>query len=183
MQSIKIIQQYKKAFTLLELIVVLLIISLISFLTLSVVAKEGSKKKDRVEILNLKNSLLKSSNKEDSTFFCIAQNSRCFIATDEKVISYGGDVKLSKNMEVYSLGEDRRLQKLEDFGKYRDEKISFAYQLYANGSAQPIILKDENGVYFIPSYFGESLKAKDVDEARALWIDDEYDLKDSGAYY
>ncbi|KIM03626.1 MAG: hypothetical protein KN64_11560 [Sulfurovum sp. AS07-7] len=183
MQSIKIIQQTQKAFTLLELIVVLLIISLISFLTLAIVAKEDNKKKERVEILNLKDNLLKSSKNQNSTFFCIAQNSKCFIATDEKVISYAGVVKLSKEMEVYSLDEDTRLKKLDDFGKYRDEKISFAYKLYANGSAQPIILKDESGAYFIPSYFGEVLKAKDVDEARALWVDDEYDLKDSGAFY
>jgi len=176
-------KQIKRAFTLLELIVVVLIISLIGFLTFSVMAKGSSKKKEQVEILNLKSTLTSNAPKEDRLFFCIEQNKKCFVATGDKIVSYEGSVKLSQNMETYILDSDRRADKIDDFGKYKDSKISFAYKLYANGSAQPLILKDESGVYFFPSYFGEPTKVKEVDDARVLWIKDNYNLRDSGGYY
>jgi hypothetical protein len=46
-----------------------------------------------------------------------------------------------------------------------------------------MILSNDSGVYYLPSYFGEPVEVNDIGSAKELWIKEEYNLRDKGNYY
>lgn len=73
--------------------------------------------------------------------------------------------------------------KIEEQGRIDDKKICLRYHLYPNGSTTEMIISNNQGIYYLPSYFGKAKKVTDIEEAKSLWIKDKYNLKDSGLYY
>ncbi|NEW60312.1 type II secretion system protein [Sulfurovum sp. bin170] len=173
----------KKAFTLIELIVVVMIISLVGFLVFSEAVKQ-TKKPERLEPLTLPLTLKRVfATAEDIEFFCISKSTDCYIAKGADIIPYEGAVEFGKNLEVYIVDRDNNLVRLDDFGRIKDQKITLRYTLYANRSTSQIILSNDSGVYYLPTYFGEPEEVEDLDSAKELWIKEEYNLRDSGNYY
>ncbi len=173
-----------KAFTLIELIIVIMIISLVVFLVFSEAVKE-TKKPKKLGVLTLPSTLQqKFGLYQDIEFFCINENHNCFIAkNDGSIISYKDSIDLGKNLEIYKVDKDNKLFQIDEFGRIKDNKISFRYRLYSGGVVEQVILSNNKGVYYIPSYFGEPIEVKDIEEAKELWIQSKYDLKDSANYY
>jgi len=79
--------------------------------------------------------------------------------------------------------EDNKLVQVEDFGRIKDHKLCLRYKLYSNGTTQQMILSNDSGVYYLPTYFGEPIEVEDIEEAKELWIQSKYNLRDSGNYY
>ncbi len=172
-----------RGFTLIELIVVILIISLMGFMVFSTMVKQ-EKKIETLSPLSLKKSLQKEFGKaEDITFFCISKSTDCYVAKGAEIIPYTGVLHLGKDIEIHKVDKKNRLVEIEEFGRIKDNKITFKYNLYKNGSASQIIIANTEGVYFLPSYFGKAKKVDTLDEAKELWIKEEYDLTDKGNYY
>jgi prepilin-type N-terminal cleavage/methylation domain-containing protein len=172
-----------KAFTLIELIIVVMIISMVSFLVFSEVVKEN-KKPDQLDPLNLPSTLRKMYQySEDIEFFCIQNCRDCYIAKGRDILPFEGEINLGRHLEVHIVDKNNQLVEIEDFGRIKDQKICLRYTLYANGSTTQMILANDTAVYYLPSYFGQPKKLEDLDEAKALWIKEDYDLKDSGSYY
>ena len=173
----------QKAFTLIELIVVVMIISLVGFLVFSEAVKE-TKKPERLEPLTLPSTLKRVFDfPEDIEFFCIAKSTDCYTARGADITPYEGSINLGKNLEVYVVDEDNQLVQLTEFGRIKDHKITFRYTLYANRSTTQMILSNDSGVYYLPTYFGEPQEVEDLDTAKELWIKEDYNLRDSGNYY
>ena len=173
----------QKAFTLIELIIVVMIISLVGFLVFSEAVKE-SKKPEKLEPLTLPLTLKRTfGSNQEIEFFCVDDCSDCYIAKGADIIPYKGAVDLGKNLEVYVVDEDNKLAQVEDFGRVKDHKLCLRYKLYSNGSSEQMILSNDKGIYYLPTYFGEPIEVEDMEEARELWIKSKYDLKDSGNYY
>ena len=84
---------------------------------------------------------------------------------------------------MHFLDKDNRFNKVDDFGRMKDEKVCLRYQLYANGSTTKMLIVNKEGIYFLPSFFGKTKEVKDMEEAKALWIKEDYSLKDSGSFY
>lgn len=173
----------KRAFTLIELIVVVMIISLVGFLVFSEAVKQ-TKKPKKLSPLTLPSTLRKSyPAKEQIEFFCISKSTKCYIAKGASIVPYDAPVDFGKNLEVYIIDNNEQLIKLDEFGRIKDEKITLRYTLYSNGSTSQIIFSNDSGVYYLPSYFGEPKEVVDIDEAKDLWIKDKYNLRDRGNYY
>jgi prepilin-type N-terminal cleavage/methylation domain-containing protein len=178
-------RRLKEAFTLIELIIVIVIISMVTFLVFSENVNR-TKKEDRLTPLNLKSSILKSVKpSSDITFFCINGCKRCYILQDNKITPFKGNINLGTNLEVYIVDSSGRLTQLtsEDFGTINDHKICFKFKIYKNKSSTKYILSNDQGVYFLPSYFGKPKELKDIDSGVSLWLREEFDLRDEANIY
>ncbi|MCK5854823.1 MAG: prepilin-type N-terminal cleavage/methylation domain-containing protein [Sulfurovaceae bacterium] len=173
----------QKGFTLIELIIVVLIISMMGFMVFSSMVTQ-EKKIENLNPLSLRSTLQKTFGKnEDLEFFCIHKSTDCYVAKGSEIIAYEGILHLGKDIEIYKIDYKNRLEQIEEFGRIKDEKITFSYNLYSNGSGSQMVLANSEGVYYLPSYFGKAQKVENLDEAQALWIKEDYDLTDKGNYY
>ncbi len=173
----------KRAFTLIELIIVVMLISLIGFLVFSE-AVNRNKRPETITPLNLKSIIKKSfPYNEDMEFFCIQNCRDCYIARGDDIIPFKGNINLGSNLEVYKIDRDNQLVEIDNFGRVKDNKICLRYTLYKNGSSTQLILSNDSGVYYLPSYFGKPKKLEDLDSAKELWLKEDYNLRDSGNYY
>jgi len=162
-------------FSLLELIVVVLLISISSGL---IISNQGTKKNITNELtpLNLRENVLKllSSGGE---FFCISKCQECYYGDS----LYKNKIELGE-IEAYILDENDNLQKI-DFGRIDDEKVCLRYRVYPNHSTSKMVLKNSEGVYLLPSYFGKTQKVKDTQEAEELWLKDNDIASSQGDFY
>jgi len=177
------ISKKSRGFTLFELIVVVLIVSLIGFLVFSEAIK-AEKKVDALDPTTIA-STLRQSFKEDGEveLFCVNNSTECYILNNGAVSPYDGAVRFGTDVEIYLLDEDDNFVHIDEFGRYKDNKITLRFHLYENGSTTQMVIQNSKGIYYLPSYFGKSKEVNDTDEAKELWIKDKYDLGDSGSYY
>ena len=170
-------------FSLLELIVVVMIVSLIGFLSFSSAIKQQTK----TETLNpasLPKTLRKTfKGQGDIELFCINKCANCYVVQNKQITAYEGDIQLGKNVEVYKLDNSDHMVQIEDIGRVQDKKICLRFHLYPNGSTTQMVITNTEGVYYLPSYFGKAIKVADMEKAKELWIKEQYDLKDSGSFY
>jgi prepilin-type N-terminal cleavage/methylation domain-containing protein len=170
-------------FSLLELIVVVMIVSLIGFLVFSSAIKQQTKT-ETVSPASLPKTLRKTfQGQGDIEFFCINKCSSCYVVQNKQITAYEGDIKLGKEVEVYKLDESDHMVQIEDVGRVQDKKICLRFHLYPNGSTTQMVISNTEGVYYLPSYFGKAIKVSDMEEAKELWIKEKYDLSDSGSFY
>ncbi len=173
-----------KGFTLLELSLVVIIVSLMSFLLFSAIAQDEKKKMETLNPTSLPSTFRHSfRGKGDVELFCINQCTECYVIVDNEISAYEGSINLGQEVEVHFLDKDNRFNKVDDFGRMKDEKVCLRYQLYANGSTTKMLIVNKEGIYFLPSFFGKTKEVKDMEEAKALWIKEDYSLKDSGSFY
>ena len=173
----------RSGFSLLELIVVVLIVSLIGFLVFSSAIKE-QKRSEALDPTTLQKTFRKAfKGQGDVELFCINKCKECFVAKGKKILAYDGGIDLGKDVEIHLLDKDNHWVQMEEFGRIKDKKICLRYHLYPNGSTTQMVIANDKGIYYLPSYFGKARKVADMEEAKELWIKSDYDLKDSGAYY
>ena len=173
----------RSGFSLLELIVVVLIVSLIGFLVFSSAVKQ-QKKADILDPTTLQKTFRKSfQGQGDVELFCIKKCTECYVSQGREIIAYDGGIQFGKDVEIHLLDKDNHLVHIDELGRVKDKKICLRYHLYPNGSTTQMVITNNQGVYYLPSYFGKAKKVGDLEEAKELWIKDKYDLRDSGSYY
>jgi len=119
----------------------------------------------------------------DVELFCIKKCTECFVMQGEQITPYDGGIKFGKNVEIHTLDADNHFVQKDELGRLKDEKINFRFHLYPNGSTTQMVVINDQGIYFLPSYFGKAQKVEDMDEAKELWIKSKYDLKDTSSFY
>ena len=176
--------RYSRAFTLLELIVVIFIITMVGAMVFSS-AMNNEKKENKILDLSTLPSSFRSSfeHQGDVELFCLQKCQECFVIQNGKISSYDGGVKFGEKVELYKLDEDNHFVQLDELGRFKDKKLCLRYHLYPNGSTTQLVIKNSEGIFYLPSFFGEAKKVEDMDEAKALWNKEKYDLRDSGAFY
>jgi len=70
-----------------------------------------------------------------------------------------------------------------DFGRYRDEKICFRFELRRDGSSEPIIIKSKKGFYLIPAYFGATRRFDSLDDAVNALMKEVDSVSHEGDFY
>ncbi len=173
----------RAAFSLLELIVVVLIVSLIGFLVFSSAIKQQTKT-ETLDPTTLPSTLRKSfQGQGDIELLCVKKCTECYIAQGQQITAYDGGIEFGKNVEIHKLDDDNHFVHIDELGRLKDEKISFRFHLYPNGSTTQMVITNDQGIYYLPSYFGKAKKVEDMDEAKELWIKEIYNLKDSSSFY
>ncbi len=176
--------RYSRAFTLLELIVVIFIITLVGAMVFSSAMNKEKKEKKVLDISTLPSSLRDSfKHQGDVELFCIQKCQECFTIQNGQITSYDNGVKFGKEVKLYKLDEDNHFVQLDELGRFKDKKLCLRYHLYPNGSTTQLVIQNSDGIFYLPSFFGEAKKVEDMDEAKALWIKESYSLRDSGAFY
>lgn len=172
-----------KGFSLLELIVVVLIVSLIGFLVFSTAVKQQQKTKI------LDPSTLPSTFRDsfkgqgDVELFCIKKCKECYVMQGGNISPYDGGIDFGEDVEIHLLDADNRFIEMDDLGRIKDKKVCLRYHLYPNGSTTQMVIVNKKGIYFLPSYFGKAKKVDDMEEAKELWVKEDYSLRDSGSFY
>jgi prepilin-type N-terminal cleavage/methylation domain-containing protein len=172
-----------KGFSLIELLIVIIIISLVYFLGFSGIDQYTAKTK-ALTPLNLKSTVLKSELFQgEATLLCINKCRSCYIRKDinSPFEAYEEGIDF-KDIEAYTLDMRDALQRI-DYGRYQDEKICLMLNFYANGSSTQIILKNKEAVYFLPAFFDEPQKLDSLAEAKELWIKNSQLVSNSGDFY
>ncbi len=184
MQQDKHLYKRHSAFTLIELIIVILIISLVGFMVFAEVKKQ-EEKAEKVSPLTLRSSLKKSFGEyqEEIEFFCVHKSKECYVARGGEITPYEGLINLGSDVEVYKLDRNNQMVRIDDFGRIKETRITFRYQLHSNGSNTQMVIANSEGLYYIPSYFGKSQQVESLDDAKNLWLKPQYDLTDQGNYY
>lgn len=170
----------RSAFSLLELLIVIMIISISYMLVFSSMQKASTEPK-ALTPLNLRVSLLDGNITGDKELFCINNSQKCFIYQDEYVIPYAYKVSL-KDIKVYKVNSEENTYKV-DYGRFKDEKISFRFNVYANGSSTQMIIEQNNKFFYLPTFFGKPQVVSSLDEAKDLWITPTELIKNSGDFY
>ena len=173
-----------KGFTLLELIVVVMIVSLMSFLLFSAAVRDEKKKVEILDPSTFPNKFRESfKGQGDVEFFCIKKCKECYVIQGGNISPYDGGIDFGDDVEIHLLDDDNRFVEIDDLGRIKDEKVCLRYHLYANGSTTQMLIVNKEGIYFLPSYFGKAQKVADMEEAKELWVKEEYSLRDSGSFY
>ncbi len=173
----------RNAFTLIELLIVIFIISLVYFIGLE--GFEILKPKPKaLTLANLKESIRHSEQFQgEATFLCTDKCRKCYLrkGLGSAFVRFESPVALN-DLRAYTIDDSDQLVELE-YGRFKDQKICLVIQFYRNGSSTPLILENEKGAYFLPSFFGKAKQFDSIEDAKAYWLKDAYVLNDSGAYY
>ena len=181
--SEKKIEKLHKGFSLIELLIVIIIISMVYFLGFSSIEKSSTKKK-ALSPLNLKSSILKSELFQgEATLLCLNRCRSCYMRKDinSPFEEYEQNIDL-KNIEAYTLDARDSLHRME-YGRYQDKKICLMLNFYTNGSSTQIILKNKDAVYFLPAFFDEPQKVDNLEDAKELWLKNAHLVSNSGDFY
>jgi prepilin-type N-terminal cleavage/methylation domain-containing protein len=173
----------RKAFSLLELLLVIFIVSLIYF-----IGFEGIEKRTRppepLTPLSIKKAIMRAPFfSGEGTLLCTDNCQRCYFrkSLSSPFEPYKGKIDLA-NAELYTIDSNDNLQSIR-YGRYRDRKICLKFDIYRNGSSSQLIIQTAKGVYFLPSYFGAPQKTDSLQNAQELWLAYAHDLDDPGNFY
>jgi len=153
-------------FTLLELLIVILLISLFGYLAFSSLdsVKKGSGKSFGIK--DLVSSPSGTIPPEGIELLCIEGYKKCFVHK-------GGDdtrtpVPFSlPDIDVYLFDRNGNAQEA-DFGRVGDKKISLRIRYYPNGSRSELLLDTKDGKFvYIPSFTGEELIFDSISDAES----------------
>lgn len=173
----------QKGFSLIELLIVIIIVSLVYFLAFSGIEKTENKPK-ALGPVNLKSSILNSELFQgEGTLLCINNCRSCYLRKNINAPFEAYENKIDlQGAEVYTLDANDAIQRVE-YGRYDDAKICLVMQFYRNGSSTKMILKQKDDVYLLPSYFGEAEKVASLESAKELWLQETKSVANRGDYY
>ena len=172
-----------KGFSLIELLVVILIVSMVYFLGFEGI-EIGKAKAKALTPLNLKSNIVSSELfKQKATLLCIDECRSCYLrrGISSAFEEYSSPIDLTK-IKAYTLDKDDSLRRIE-YGRYQDQKICLLMDFYTNGSSTQIILQNEEASYFLPAFFGEPQAFSSPQEAKEYWLRNSRTLSDSGAFH
>ncbi len=144
----------------------------------------GKKKPKALTPLNLKSNILSSELfNGQATLLCINQCRSCYIRPDvsSEFQEYTSPIDL-KNIQAYTIDKYNALKRIE-YGRYQDKKICLIMDFYHNGSSTQIILKNDQGSYFLPAFFGEPQAFSSPEEAKEYWLRNSISVSDSGEFH
>ena len=173
----------KSSFTLFELLIVILIISLIYGLFIE---KIGSKEHQvRQKGLEALPQLLQDLDfNESAKIVCIDGCKKCFVYKDGKRISELEELFTSEpkvyDFDIHGiLSQVRFLPLFED---QRPQDVCFEYTLYPNGSHSSYIVEYGKKFYIFDAYMGPIQVAKSITQAQQLYDPSQWIPTQSGEY-
>jgi len=152
-------------FTLLELMIVIVLISIIYGIFINKISKDEYK--SQIGLKSLREYLSTLEFKKKAEIICLEPCEECQIYIDN---SPTNSFKLfNSTPEVFKFDEFGNLQKV-DFGKDKNLKnICFKFQLFNNRSSSSFILKSDNKYYVYYPILQKTQIANSLDKAKELF--------------
>ncbi len=174
------IESKREGFTLLELLIVILLISIFTFLAFAVLKKSDSSKSEQFDLMHLRKPPvdIPSSGAE---LVCINECKECYFVypnmdSNSKIESSFGKIK------AYLIDNENSLQEI-DFGRIDDNRVCLRFHYYGNGSNSEMIIESKGKFYYYPTYFGKTEIFDNISDAKERWKNNRYRLRDKGDYY
>jgi len=177
------VSPFKKGFTLVELLIVILVVSLIYFIGFSTI-KLSKKKPKSLTPLNLKTNIISYENfRGRVTLLCLDRCKTCLLRRNISSVyePYSHGIDLT-DIKAYTVDARNALVNIE-YERYDDKKVCLKMDFYPNGSSTQIILENEKGAYFLPTYFEEAKKFESPEDARDYWLENTQLVSDNGEFY
>ena len=171
----------RKAFTLIELLIVILIVSMVYYLGFNGI--ESIKKEKRINIMNVKQDIIAMDWYERGmTLICTEKSNSCYTLTNtltkkdnlQNYIDF--EVKNTYMLDMY--GEMKKIEQ----GRLLDKKIMFILNFKKDGYTDKVVWEVGEYFYLIPSYFGEIKKFDNLDDVKSFWILGKKEIK-NGEFY
>ena len=171
----------KSAFTLFELMIVVLIIGIVYALVLNNFNNQKSVK--ILKIKELKDSLKplwRKGKRVDLVVYDDCKKAAIVINQEEINTSYKPKIKLLEfqNIQAYTVDRDSQLKLIEFPPLIIDNQlhsVCFRFTIFKNGSSSSYILKHQNGTYYIfYPYFEDVNESEDESEAIDMLKHKEY---------
>jgi len=175
-------QASKRAFSLIELLVVIFLISLVYFFVIANVKIANKNKKPVLTPLTLRD-IAKDQLGKSGEIICIADCKQCYISKNHASLDpYKGNINFGNDVVVYTMRQGDNLEK-EDFGRIDDNKVCLRFNLYSNKSSSKMVIQNDKGFFYIPSYFDEPQKVATLQEAEELWLQYNRIVSSGGDFY
>jgi len=173
----------QKGFTLIELLIVILIVSIVYFLGFSGVELDKSKPK-ALTPLNLKKMITHAKWFEGKiSLLCVNKCKTCLLRKDisSQYIPYNNGIDLH-DIEAYTIDASDMLTRIV-YERYNDKEVCLKMDFYPNGSSTQIILKNDKGAYFLPTYFEDAKRFETPEDAKDYWLKNTQLVSNRGDYY
>ncbi|MCF6244702.1 MAG: prepilin-type N-terminal cleavage/methylation domain-containing protein [Sulfurovum sp.] len=173
----------RKAFSLMELMIVIFILGLVAYMGFSGVELDKQKPK-ALTPMNLKKNIVQSSLfSKHATLLCVNKCKQCYLRKDisSSFEPYENNIDLGE-IKAYTLDASDSLVRIE-YQRYKDKKICLVMDFYANGSSTQIILEDEEHSYFLPALFGTPKQFDSPEDAKEYWFGKTQLVSNSGEFY
>ena len=174
---------FHKGFTLVELLIVVLVLSLvyaIGFRNIKFTKPEPK----ALTPLNLKKNIISSKKFTGQiTLLCVDKCKTCLLRKDitSAYQPYSNAINLTE-IKAYTIDARNTLVRIE-YERYDDKKVCLKMDFYPNGSSTQIILENAQGAYFLPTYFEEAKKFKSPEDAKEYWLKNTQLVSDGGEFY
>lgn len=177
------IKDKAKAFTLIELLIVLLIIFATYYLVFSQNSFKQNQREKRVDLDNLQSYLIKNfSFEKDILFFCVENSFDCFVKIDDELFE---DFKIEGFFKqiptVYAYNKNKVLLEF-DKQRLNNEDVEVVFQLRINKDFKinEFILEDLNkGVYVFNSIYKKPIFFQEFSQVFENFITSEVEVRDA----
>jgi len=171
-------EKRNEGFTLLELLIVILLLSVMTTLIVGNLSRQKSAEM-KTRITQIK-TLRKKLKEGEGELLCLDECRQCYLRDRGRKI-YPIATKFRK-LDAYTMDSYNEAQKI-DFGRFKDRKICLRFRFRSNGSTSRLIVGSGEKFYFIPSYFGDVQTFTSLEEAKAFWLKNSDLLHNEGDYY
>ena len=175
--------KYHKGFSLLELLIVILILSIVYFLGFDGLSINKPKQKalTPLTLQSTLSSMFPLGGK--STFICTNHCTKCYWRSGLQMPfePYEQSINLG-DIKAYTIDSEDTLTPIE-YGRYNDNPICLMVEVYPNGSTTQLIIEDSRQSYFLPSFLGEPRIFASTNEAKEYWVQKSEALYGSGDFY
>lgn len=141
----------KKAFTLFEIVIVVILISVFYLFAISSFSNNSTLTQQKVQLLNLKEELLKKGFEEKITIKCIADEYSCFVFIDGEKQDEMLDPLFEKKPIIYKYEKNPESIEFSDYEAEQLDRyeIVFEFSCKKNKKCDEYIIETENMVYAI----------------------------------
>lgn len=171
----------KKSFTIIELVLVVVLLSLVYGIFFANIKKVSPKNEDKSQnILNLKSLLLKYSFEETIEIKCTDVDFKCFVLSDGEVVGELEEKLFDTIPVVYSYEKngnkitfnDLKMEKLQRY------PIFFHYKIDRYGKTKDMILEVDEKVYIFNSIWNKPLMVESPSEVGSYFESGKEKVKD-----
>ncbi len=160
----------KRAFTLIELILVVVIMGVVYMFAISSLDQIKAKSQEKLPtLLNLKSFLLAQDFEKEARLVCFEDCGRCSVVLDGKTVQ-NIDSFFTSPPKLYRYDATLGMEEIESDPFFDEDgiqkEVCFSYRIYKDGIGDQVLLEYGNKVYDYSNYFDDVTVYDSVDEAK-----------------